>query len=142
FVVSTHSGTTWRYPFMNSQELELFSRLLAPHNRREFMRRAGALGLSATALSAFLEACGSSGSGTGGTTSNVNMAGPIDMNTLMTNAKKEGTLEAIGFPPDWADYGDIFSGYTSHYGVNIAYKPEQNYTSAQELEVFKKSQQH
>ena len=128
---------------MNSSEHELFSKLLAPHNRREFMRRAGALGLSATALSAFLEACGSSSSsGTGGTTSNINMAGPIDMNTLMTNAKKEGTLEAIGIPPEWADYADILSGYTSHYGVNIAYKAEAEYSSAQELEVFKKSQQH
>src|SRR2546423_3743281 len=95
--------------FMISSEHELFSKLLAPHNRREFMRRVGALGLSATTLSAFLEACGSSSTsgGTGGTTSNVNMAGPIDMNTLITNAKKEGTLEAVAIPPEWADYADI-----------------------------------
>jgi len=126
---------------MNSQEYELFSRLLAPHNRREFMKRAGAFGLSATALSAFLEACGSGGS-TGSSTSTVNMAGPIDMNTLITHAKQEGTLEAIGIPPEWADYADILAGYTSKYGVNIAYKPEAEYSSAQELEVFKRSQQH
>lgn len=130
---------------MNSPEHDLFSRFLAPHNRREFMRRAGALGFSATALSAFLEACGSSSSSTGGTgstTNNVNMAGPIDMNTLMTNAKKEGSLEAVGIPPEWADYGDILAGYTSHYGIPIAYKAEAEYSSAQELQVFKKSQQH
>jgi hypothetical protein len=45
---------------MSSQEQELFSKLLSPHNRRDFIKRAGALGLSASALTAFLEACGSS----------------------------------------------------------------------------------
>ena len=94
---------------MNSQEQELLSTLFAPHNRRDFLKRAGALGLSATALAAFLDACGSTS--TGSTTSNVNMAGPMDMQTLITNAKKEGKLEAIGIPPEWADYADILAGY-------------------------------
>src|SRR5438874_13798485 len=105
---------------MNNQELELFSKLLAPHTRRNFIKRAGALGLSATALSAFLEACGS----TSTTTSSApNLAGPIDMQTLMSNAKKEGKLEAIGIPPEWADYADILAGYTSKY-VPVDYKTE------------------
>ena len=73
---------------MNSQELELFGKLLAPHTRRDFIKRASALGLSATALSAFLEACGSNSTGGGGSTPSANLAGPIDMQTLMTNAKK------------------------------------------------------
>ena len=51
---------------MSSQERELFNPLFSPHNRREFMKRAGAVGLSGAALSAFLEACG--GTSTGGTT--------------------------------------------------------------------------
>src|SRR5207244_9820407 len=66
---------------------------------------AGALGLSATALSAFLEACGSNSTGGGGSTPTANLAGPIDMQTLMTNAKREGKLEAIGFPRTWAEIG-------------------------------------
>ena len=45
---------------MESQEQELFQQLFSPHNRRDFIKRAGALGLSASALTAFLEACGSS----------------------------------------------------------------------------------
>ena len=125
---------------MNSQEQELIGKLLAPHNRRDFLKRAGALGLSATAFSTFLEACGSSTTTTGAT-SNVNMAGPIDMQTLITNAKKEGKLEAIGIPPEWADYADILAGYASKY-TTVQYKAEAEFSSAQELEVFKNSQHH
>jgi putative spermidine/putrescine transport system substrate-binding protein len=125
---------------MSSQEQELFSQLLAPHSRRNFLKRAGALGLSGAAFAAFLEACGSNTGG--GTTPTVNMAGPIDMQTLTTNAKKEGKLEAIGIPPEWADYKDILDGYTKNYGLTIAYQAEAEYSSAQELEVFTNSKKH
>ncbi|HYL45359.1 MAG TPA: extracellular solute-binding protein [Ktedonobacteraceae bacterium] len=125
---------------MNSQEQRLFGNLLAPHNRRDFIKRAGALGFSATALSAFLEACGSSGT-TSSSNPSINMAGPIDMQTLITHAKQEGKLEAIGIPPEWADYKDILAGYTSKY-VPIDYKAEAEFSSAQELEVFKNSIHH
>lgn len=125
---------------MSSQEQELFSNVFSPHRRRDFLKRAGAVGISASALTAFLEACGNTGGGSGSTpTTNVNMAGPIDMQTLITNAKKEGQLQAIGIPPEWADYADILAGYTKNYGVPISYKVEAEYSSAQELVVFKNS---
>src|SRR5581483_6480311 len=90
-----------RYPGMSSKERELFDSLFSPHTRRDFLKRAGAIGLSGMALSGFLEACGSNSSTA--STSNVNMAGPIDMQTLMSHAKTEGKLQAIGIPPEWAD---------------------------------------
>ncbi len=128
---------------MDSREQELFDKLLSPHNRRDFIKRAGALGLSASALTAFLEACGSSTStGSSTSSSGPNMAGPIDIQTLTTNAKKEGGLQAIGIPPEWADYADILAGYTNHYSIPISYKVEAEYTSAQELLVFKNSIAH
>jgi putative spermidine/putrescine transport system substrate-binding protein len=127
---------------MESRDQELFEKLFSPHNRRDFIKRAGALGLSASALTAFLEACGSSTSTGSSSTPTVNMAGPIDMQTLMTNAKKEGQLQAIGIPPEWADYKDILAGYTSNYGIPVSYKVEAEYSSAQELGVFKNSIQH
>src|SRR5690349_21102423 len=128
---------------MNSSEHELFDKLLAPHSRRDFLKRAGAVGLSGAALSAFLEACGSNTTTTtGGGGSSAIPLGPIDMQTLMSKAKQEGTLEAIGIPPEWADYKDILAGYTSNFGLNISYKVEQEYTSAQELVVFKNSIKH
>lgn len=127
---------------MSSQEKELFGNPFSPHNRREFLKRAGALGLSGSALAAFLDACGGTTGGSSTPTSNINMAGPIDMNTLISHAKSEGQLQAIGIPPEWADYADILAGYTSHYGVPISYKVEAEYSSAQELVVFKNSIQH
>ncbi|MBA2682757.1 MAG: extracellular solute-binding protein [Ktedonobacteraceae bacterium] len=126
---------------MSSQERELFGNLLAPQNRRDFIKRAGALGLSASALTAFLEACGSTTTTGSGTPSGINMAGPIDMQTLMSNAKKEGKLQAVGIPPEWADYAEMLAGYAGKY-VPIDYKADAEFSSAQEVEVFKQSKQH
>lgn len=121
---------------MNNQEFELFGSILAPHSRRNFLKRAGAMGLSATALGALLEACG----GTTPTTATLPV-GPIDMQTLVANAKKEGKIQAIGIPPEWANYSEILAGYNAKY-VPVEYKAEAEFSSAQELEVFKNSIQH
>src|SRR2546426_12582288 len=108
---------------MQSREQESFEKLFSPHNRRDFIKRAGALGLSASALTAFLEACGSSTT-TGGSTSTptVNMAGPIDMEKPTANAKKKGGIQAIGISPERADYTDIPPGYTNKFNVPLSYK--------------------
>jgi putative spermidine/putrescine transport system substrate-binding protein len=119
---------------MSHQEENIALSLFAPHNRRDFMKRAGALGLSGGALAAFLEACGSNSTTTTGS-SNINMAGPIDLNTLVTKAKAEGQMQAIGIPPEWADYKDILAGYAQKY-VQVQYKVEAEYSSAQEVQVF------
>ncbi len=126
---------------MNSQEQKLFDNIFASHSRRSFLKRAGALGLSGTALTAFLEACGGSTTTTSTTPAPIPV-GPIDMQTLTSNAKKEGQLQAIGIPPEWADYKDILAGYTKNYGIPIAYQAEAEFSSAQELEVFKNSVKH
>jgi putative spermidine/putrescine transport system substrate-binding protein len=119
---------------------EFLSAILGAQSRRNFLKRAGALGVSTAALTAFLEACGSSAPPPANTPS-VNMAGPIPLQTLITNAKKEGQLQAIGIPPEWADYKDILAGYAAAY-VPVAYQAEAEYSSAQELEVFKNSIHH
>jgi len=64
------------------------------------------------------------------------------MQTLTTNAKKEGQLQAIGIPPEWADYKYNLAAYTKNYGLNVAYQVEAEYSSAQELVVFKNSKTH
>src|SRR5258708_3667729 len=139
-VILPHSGKG-RYFFMRSPKQDLFGSPFSPHNRRDFLQRAGAVGLSGTALAAFLDACGSS-SGGASTTSSIKMTGPIDVQTLTTHAKQEGQMQAIGIPPEWADYADILAGYTKHYTVPISYKVEAEYSSAQELVVFKNSISH
>lgn len=122
---------------MSSPEFPLFSEFIAAHSRRSFLKRASAVSLSMPALAAFLEACGKTT-----TPTSTNLTGPIDMNTLMSKAKSEGQLQAIGIPPEWADYKDILAGYSKNYGIPVAYQAEAEYSSAQELEVFKNSIHH
>lgn len=126
---------------MSSQELSGSHSLSnLGQTRRSFLRYASALGISSVALTTFLEACGGTAPPTDNT-ANVNMAGPIDMPTLIANAKKEGKLEAIGIPPEWADYQEIIDSYQKQY-VPVQYKAEAEFSSAQELEVFSKSKLH
>jgi putative spermidine/putrescine transport system substrate-binding protein len=122
---------------------DLFHKALTnrvPLHRRDFLKHAGALGLSTAALTTFLEACGGSAP-TATSASAPNLTGPIDIQTLITNAKKEGKLQAVGIPPEWADYADILSNYSSKY-VTVDYKADAEFSSAEELGVFKKSKLH
>jgi putative spermidine/putrescine transport system substrate-binding protein len=41
------------------------------------------------------------------------------MDALVTAAKKEGTLNVIALPPDWANYGAVISGFKAKYGIDI-----------------------
>jgi putative spermidine/putrescine transport system substrate-binding protein len=42
------------------------------------------------------------------------------MDKLVAAAKKEGTLNVIALPPDWANYGQIIKAFTAKYGIKIA----------------------
>ncbi len=126
---------------MSQQEEKILQNVFAPHNRREFLKRAGALGVSASALAAFLAACGNNTPTANSSTSNIDMSGPIAVSTLISKAKSEGKLQAIGIPPEWADYADILSNYAKKY-VQVEYKAEAEYSSAQEVQVFTSSKQH
>jgi putative spermidine/putrescine transport system substrate-binding protein len=61
---------------------------------------------------------GSSGS-TAGAAAAKTAASLGGMNSLVTAAKKEGTLNVIALPPDWANYGAIISGFRSKYGLKV-----------------------
>ena len=50
---------------------------------------------------------------------------------LVANAKKEGHLNVIALPPDWANYGEIISTFSKKYGIGITSDNPQG-TSAQE----------
>jgi len=41
------------------------------------------------------------------------------MTALIAAAKKEGQLNVIALPPDWANYGAIITGFTAKYGIPI-----------------------
>ena len=41
------------------------------------------------------------------------------MDKLVAAAKKEGTLNVIALPPDWANYGEVIKGFTAKYGIKV-----------------------
>ena len=42
-----------------------------------------------------------------------------NLSALVAAAKKEGRLNVIALPPDWANYGEIISTFTKKYGIPI-----------------------
>jgi putative spermidine/putrescine transport system substrate-binding protein len=84
-----------------------------------------AAGLTAAAVA--LTGCGSSSSTSastsGGGKKAATAASAADfggMTALVTAAKKEGKLNAIALPPDWANYGAIISAFEKKYGIKVA----------------------
>jgi putative spermidine/putrescine transport system substrate-binding protein len=43
----------------------------------------------------------------------------FSMQELVAQAKKEGHLNTIALPPDWANYGEILSTFQKKYGIGI-----------------------
>lgn len=81
-----------------------------------------AAGLALTALA--LSACGSAPSSqtsadgkSAATATSAEEFGGMD--ALVAAAKKEGTLNAIALPRDWANYGELIDGFTKKYGIKI-----------------------
>lgn len=66
---------------------------------------------------------GSAGSSAAGTTGNAATATSAadlgGMSGLVAAAKKEGTLNVITLPADWANYGTIIRAFTAKYGIKI-----------------------
>lgn len=83
-----------------------------------------ALALSGALLAA---GCSSSSSGSsasgGGKTVNwatcVSVAKCGGMSALVAAARKEGTLNVITLPSNWANYGNIMKDFTAKYGIKI-----------------------
>ncbi|WP_295695825.1 ABC transporter substrate-binding protein [Lapillicoccus sp.] len=71
-----------------------------------------------------LTACGSSAASTEGgggtsaaTASSASAAGGMD--ALVAAAKKEGKLNVIALPRNWANYGELMDGFQKKYGITI-----------------------
>ncbi|MDQ6774609.1 MAG: ABC transporter substrate-binding protein [Candidatus Dormibacteraeota bacterium] len=65
-------------------------------------------------------ACGGSTTGAAVNAAAAKSAADVGgMSALVTAAKKEGTLNVIALPPDWANYGAIISGFTAKYGIKV-----------------------
>jgi len=60
-----------------------------------------------------------SGSAASGAATWTSAQGAGGMDALVAEAKKEGTLNVIALPPDWANYGQIISAFTAKYGIKV-----------------------
>ncbi|MGW2182653.1 ABC transporter substrate-binding protein [Streptomyces sp. NPDC001732] len=76
---------------------------------------AAALGLSACGLTS-ADGAGGSGSKAATATSAKDFGG---MDALVAAAKKEGKLNAIALPRDWANYGQIIDTFEKKYGIEV-----------------------
>jgi putative spermidine/putrescine transport system substrate-binding protein len=71
-------------------------------------------------------ACGSSGSGSGAGSVNwakvthITASGSTDMANLVAAAEKEGQLNVITLPSNWANYGTIMKDFTAKYHIHIS----------------------
>jgi putative spermidine/putrescine transport system substrate-binding protein len=104
--------------------------------RRSLLRRGAVFGAGLTAFPAIAAACGggSSSGTTGGGSGTVAVpasGSDISMDDLVAAAKKEGTLNTIALPPDWANYGEIMDTFQSKYGIKIS-NANPNGSSAEE----------
>ncbi len=54
------------------------------------------------------------------------------MDGLIAAAKKEGALNVIALPPDWANYGEIIKGFEAKYGIKIT-SDQPDGSSAEEI---------
>ncbi len=81
---------------------------------------AGAALLLATACGPPPPPPGFSATDTGGPAATAESATDLGgMAGLVAAAKKEGTLNVIALPPDWANYGDMIAGFEAKYGVKV-----------------------
>ncbi len=91
------------------------------------LRRVSAIAV-ACVVSAGIAACsppeketsGGSASGSGTNAATATSAKDLGgMDKLVEAAKKEGQLNVIALPPDWANYGEIIKAFQSKYGITI-----------------------
>src|SRR5213594_1253399 len=99
------------------------------------------LGTAVAALIVLAACGGTSGGGTAScnakTATSASDCGGMD--SLVAAAKKEGELNVIALPPDWANYGAIISGFTAKYGIKVN-SANPNGSSQEEVDAIKQLQ--
>ena len=117
-----------------AQEVEFWAKLDEEGmSRSSMLRRSAAAAFGLTIM-------GNAGTAFG--MSRAAAAAPPDHGTkaglaaLVKAAKKEGKLNTIALPPDWANYGEIISTFQKKYGIPIT-NDNPNGSSAQENEAVR-----
>jgi len=92
--------------------------------KKSMARRTGVAALAVVSLIG-IAACSPPAKTSGTSTGEVKAASATSatdlggMAGLVDAAKKEGTLNVIALPPDWANYGEIIKGFQAKYGLAV-----------------------
>jgi len=87
--------------------------------------KAVAVAIAAASTAVFAAACGSSNASGGGSSvdwskvTHLTASGPDSMANLVKAAEKEGQLNVITLPSNWANYGNIMKDFTAKYHIHI-----------------------
>jgi putative spermidine/putrescine transport system substrate-binding protein len=80
--------------------------------------------LAASTMAIAVAACAPPSKNNSGTTTGAAKAASAadlgGMDKLVEAAKKEGQLNVIALPPDWANYGEIIKAFGSKYGIKVS----------------------
>jgi len=88
--------------------------------------------------------CGSTGSTSNNATgtSTGTDAVATSFSDMVQKAKAEGTVHGFGMPSNWANLGNMWSSFTTQYGIKTLYQAEGDMSSGQELQAFDKEKNH
>src|SRR3954453_15118129 len=100
-----------------AQELEFWAKIEEEGmSRAQMLRRSAAAAVGLTVLAAPATALASRGR----TSANPPLKGKgFSIKELIAQAKKEGKINTIALPPDWANYGEIMSTFQKKYGLSL-----------------------
>jgi ABC-type Fe3+ transport system substrate-binding protein len=87
--------------------------------RRSFLTTALAVSTAALTLAACGGGSGGSGGGSGDAATATSAEALGGMDALVQAAKKEGQLNVIALPPDWANYGEMIDAFGKKYGIKV-----------------------
>jgi putative spermidine/putrescine transport system substrate-binding protein len=100
-----------------AQEIEFWAKLEEEGmSRSSMLRRSAAAAVGLTALGTASTALGATRARFAAPPTKETAAG---LAQLVKNAKKEGHLNTIALPPDWANYGELMSTFQKKYGIKI-----------------------
>jgi putative spermidine/putrescine transport system substrate-binding protein len=117
-----------------AQEVEFWAKLEEEGmSRSSMLRRSAAAAFGLTIMGSASTALGATGARLAAPPTKETQAG---LALLVKNAKKEGHLNTIALPPDWANYGEMISTFTKKYGIGIT-NDNPNGTSAEENQAIR-----
>jgi putative spermidine/putrescine transport system substrate-binding protein len=117
-----------------AQEVEFWAKLEEDGmSRSSMLRRSAAAAFGLTIMGSASTALGATRASLSSPPTKMTKAG---LAALVKAAKKEGHLNTIALPPDWANYGEMISTFQKKYGIKIT-NDNPDGSSAQENEAIR-----